>query len=160
SRKAHHYWEGLMRTSYTKRLIRQASATLILASIVLLTTSWLPLAQRSVEAAPGAPSGLNAPAAVPTPIVTDRVNGFELDQNSVFWWNTLGIFGCPSGEFYNVASIKLRGILSAPDKTLEDKRCPILLSPVGSVVRDSLYLYYFENKQLVRKSVSASAGDP
>jgi len=122
----------------------------ILASIVLLSIPWLPVARSTAQA---------ALAAVPTPIFSDKISGFELYQKGVFWWHTLSIHGCPSGEFSNQASIKLRGIFSAPEKILEDKRCPVLLNG-GNVVGDSLYLYYFEDEQLVRKAVSAAASDP
>ncbi|HEY3227769.1 MAG TPA: hypothetical protein VGJ87_01030 [Roseiflexaceae bacterium] len=123
----------------------------ILASIILLSIPWLPVARSTAQA---------ALAAVPTPIFSDKISGFELYQKGVFWWHTLGIFGCPAGEFYNAASIKLQGNVGMSTRTLEDNRCPILYGTLGNVVRDSLYLYYFEDKQLVRKAVNAAASDP
>src|SRR5262249_51048068 len=96
----------------------------------------------------------------PATVLNDTLSGFELYQNGIFWWNTLGPIGCPGGEFSNVASIKLRGIFSSPNKTLENERCPILQDADSNVVRDSQYIYYFQDKQLVRKAVYAPSSYP
>src|SRR4029079_7573514 len=65
-----------------------------------------------------------------------------------------------SKEFPNKATIKFRGWVSGSTHTLENGRCPILNESNSNVVRDSQYLYYFEEGQLVRKATNATTSDP
>lgn len=148
-----------MKRAQQKPPIRRV-LSFILPGVVCLALTWLQIVPGSIVTAAPAQFDLNSPDAVPISVFPDAISGFELYQSGVFWWDTIGPIGCPDGEFSNEANIKLRGTLSASTKIMENQRCPLLQDATSNVVRDSQYLYYFENKRLVRKAISASADTP
>jgi len=91
-------------------------------------------------------------------VVTDPlgISGFELYGNGLLWWDGPG--GC-SGEFPHDSTIRLRGVETGTTKNVA-RACDVLNGEEYSVVRDTTYVYYTGNGQLMRKAVSTVESIP
>ncbi|MDQ3250065.1 MAG: hypothetical protein M3Q45_12770, partial [Chloroflexota bacterium] len=92
-------------------------------------------------------------------VLTDDngITGFELYANGIYWWSAGG--DCNTGEFDHDSTIRLRATWAAETKSLA-KDCTILEGENDNVVRDSAYIYFFQARQLQRKALLASEGEP
>ncbi len=92
-------------------------------------------------------------------VLTDPngVAGFDLYGNGLLWWRDDG--QC-TGEFVHDSTIRIRAanVMSGTKSLARD--CTILPTEYDNAVRDDAYVYYFRNRQLYRKALSAAEADP
>ena len=98
-------------------------------------------------------------AAAPIAVLTDGdgISGFELHGSGAIWWDSPGVCG---GEFPNDAHVKVRAAnINYGTKNLAED-CEIMEGEWDNAVRDDAYIYFFRNRQLHRKALSASENSP
>lgn len=88
---------------------------------------------------------------------TNGVSGFDLYGNGALWWRDDG--QC-TGEFPHDSTIRIRAASVMTGTRSLARDCTILPTEYDSAVRDDLYVYYFQNRQLYRKALSAAESDP
>lgn len=97
--------------------------------------------------------------ATPTQVITDSdgISGFELYGSGALWWDAGGVCG---GEFPHDANVKIRAAnINYGTKSLAED-CDLLQGDWDNAVRDDAYIYFFRNRQLHRKALSAAESDP
>lgn len=145
-----------------------AAGMLLLLSLLLLRPGGMPTAQ----AAP-----LAQPPPTPEAIATWQGSGgrgYQLYQpanagpfaallTGLTWWDTTHLPNvCPgSGEFTDDgATVQIKGWLDGGIHTVEKRNCALLQSaPTANVLRVGQQLYFFADRQLQRKAISAGPTD-
>lgn len=93
-------------------------------------------------------------------VLTDSggISGFELYGKGVLWWNHP--ITC-SGEFGSKGTIRARiADIEFSSTTNLASDCDVMEAEYDTAVRDSLYIYFFSNRQLYKKSLSAGETEP
>ncbi len=98
---------------------------------------------------------MTASAFAQTPINDNRISGFELYQNGLYWWSAGGVCG---GEFPHDATLRLRNTLGSSTKSLVTD-CTVSRRATDNPVRDDTYAYFFQDGQLSRKALNATEQD-